>query len=91
MLAKTEELQIKAKSTNAAIIGINASKLYKSVLEPEIRINDCKIFRCDRNIHGGSVAHYIRKHLTFSVIVVSPREIESVFEIFLPNSKLIAV
>ena len=89
---KTEELRIIVKSTNAAIIAIIESKLYESVLEPGIRINDCKILRCDRNRHGGGAARYITKDLSFSIISVYPHEIESVFfEILLPNSKPMTV
>ena len=81
-----------AKSTNAAIIGINESKLDESVLEPEIEIDDYKIIRCDRNRHGGGVACYIRNDLSYNIISVLPTEIESVFfEILLPNSKPITV
>ena len=58
LLQKIEEVQIIAKSTNAAIIGISESKLDESVLEPEIQMDDYKILRCDRNRHGGGVACY---------------------------------
>ena len=48
--------------------------------------------RCDRDRHGGGVARYIRNDLSYSIISVSPREIESVlFEILLRNSKPITV
>ena len=40
LLPKIEELRIIAKSTNLAVIGICESKLYESVLESEIQIND---------------------------------------------------
>ena len=89
---KTEELLIIVKSTNAAIIAIIESKLYESVLEPDIRINDCKILRCDRNRCGGGAARYVTKDLGFSIISVYPHEIESVFfEILLPTSKPMTV
>ena len=58
LLPNIEELRIIAKSTNAAIVGISESKLDESVLEPEIEIDDYKIFRCDRNRHGEGVACY---------------------------------
>ena len=61
-------------------------------MEPEVQINDYKIFRCHRNRHGGGVACYIRNYLSYNIISVFPREIESVcFEILLPNSKPIKV
>ena len=72
------------------IIGISESKLDESVLEPDIEIDNYKILRCDRNRHGGGVACYIRKDLSYNIISVFQSEIESVFfEILLPNSKLI--
>ena len=92
MLPKIEELRIIVKSINAAIIGINDSKLDESVLEPEIEIDDYKILRCDRNRHGGGVGCYIRNDLSYNIISVFRSEIESFFfEILLPNSKPIAV
>ena len=92
LFLKIEELQIIAKSTNAAIIGIKESKLDESVLEPEIQIDYYKILRCDTNRHGGGVACYIRNDLSYKIISVFPREIESnFFEILLPNSKPITV
>ena len=91
-MPKIEELRIIAKSTNAEIIGISESKLDESLLESEIQIDNYEIFWCDRNRHGGDVACYIRNDLSYSIISVFPREIESVFfEIVLPNSKPITV
>ena len=92
LLPKNEEHRIVAKSTNAAIIGISESKLNESVLEPEIQIDDYKILQCDRNRRGGGVACYIRNDLSYNILSVFPREIESVFfEILLPNSEPITV
>ena len=92
LLPKIEELRIMARSTNAAIIGISETKLNESILEPEIQIDDYKIFRCDRNRQGGGVAYYIRNDLNYNILSVFPREIESVFfEILLSNSKPITV
>ena len=92
MLSKIEELQIMVKSTNVAIIGISESKLDESVLEPEIQIDDYKILQCDRTRHGRGAACYIRNDLSYNILSVFSREIESVFfEILLPNSKSITV
>ena len=92
LLPKIEELRIIAKSTNATIISISESKLDESVLESEIQIDNCKILLCDRNRHGGGVACYMRNDLSYNIIFVFPREIESVsFEILLSNSKPITV
>ena len=81
-----------AKSTNVAIIGISESKLDESVLEPDIQIDDYKILQCDRTRHGRGAACYIRNDLSYNILSVFSREIESVFfEILLPNSKSITV
>ena len=81
-------LWIIAKSTNTAIVGIYDSTLDESVLEPEIQTDDCKILRCDRNRYGGDVVCYVRNDLSYNIISVFLREIESVFfEILLPNCK----
>ena len=67
-------------------------KLDESVLEPEIRFDNYKILRYDRNRHGGGVACYIRNDLSYNIISVFPREIERLFfEILLPNSKPITL
>ena len=71
LLPKIDELRIITKSTNAAIIGINETKLDESVLEPEIQIDDYKILRCDRNRHGGGVACYIRNDLSYNILCFS--------------------
>ena len=90
LLPKIKEIRIIATSTNAVIIGISEFKLDKSVLEPEIQIDDYKILWFDRNRHGGGVACYLRNNLSYNIISVFPSEIESVFfEILLPNSKRI--
>ena len=51
-------------------------------------IDNYKNIWCDRNIHGGGVACYVRNELNYNIISVFPREKESVFfEILLLNSK----
>ena len=92
LLPKIEELWIIANSTNAVIIGISESKLNAFVLEPEIQIDDYKILWCDRNRHGGGVTCFIKNGLSYNILSVFPREIETIFfEIILPNSKPITV
>ena len=92
LLPKIEELRIIAKSTNAATIVISESKLGESVLEPEIQLDDYKILLFDRNRHGGGVACIISNDLSYNILSVFLRKIESVFfEILLPNSKRITV
>ena len=73
-------------------IGISESKLDESVLEPEIQIDDYKILRFDRNRHRGGVACYTRNDLTYNILSVFLRKMESVFfDILLSNSKPITV
>ena len=79
LLPKIEDLRIIAKSTNAAILDISDSKLDESILEPEIQIDDYKILQCDTSKHRGGVACYIRNDLSYNILFVFPREIESVF------------
>ena len=55
-------------------------KLDESVLEPEIRFDNYKILRYDRNRHGGGVACYIRNDLSYNIISVFPSEIERVLK-----------
>ena len=92
MLPKIEELRITATSTNAEIIAISESRLDEFVLEPEIQIDNYKIFWCERNKQGGGVACYTRNDTSYNIVSVFPNEIESlVFEILSPNSKPITV
>ena len=57
-----------------------------------IQIDDYKILGCDRNRHGGGAACYIRNDLSYNIVSLFPREIESAFfEILLPSSKPITV
>ena len=92
MLSKNEELRFIAKSTNASVIGICESKLDASVLEQEISIDNHKILRCDRNIHGRGGACYIRNDLSYDILSFFPCEIEkNFFETLLPNSKPVIV
>ena len=90
MLSKIEELRYIAKSTNAAVIGICVSKHDASVLDPEIRVDNYKILRCDRNRQGGGVVCYVRNDLSYNTVF--PREAENIFfETLLPNLKPITV
>ena len=67
LLPKIDELRLIAKNSNAAFIGITESKLDKTVLDNEVRIDGYELKRADRNRQGGGVACYIRKDLSFSV------------------------
>ena len=46
---------VELKATDITLINLR-----KSVLEPEIEIDNYKILRCNRNRHGGGVAVYTR-------------------------------
>ena len=92
LLPKLEKLRIIAKSTNVTVTSISESKLDEPVLETEIQTDDSEILRCDRNRHRWDLACYIRNDLSYYIITVFPREIESFFfEILLTNSKAITV
>ena len=57
-------------------------------MELQIQIDDYKILWCDRNRHGGGAACYIRNDLSYNIVSVFSREIESAFfEILLLNFK----
>ena len=59
LLPKIEELRHIAKLTNFVVIGISEQELEESILEPEIRIHNYEILRCDRNRHEKDVTCYI--------------------------------
>ena len=44
-----------AKRTKAAVIGLSKSKLYSTVLDPEIYVENYEILRFDRNWFRGGV------------------------------------
>ena len=56
LLPKIDELRLIAKNSNAAIIGIAESKLDKTVLDNEVKIDGYELKRSDRNRQGGGVA-----------------------------------
>ena len=53
LLAKIDELRLIAQKTNAAVIGISETKLDKSVLDSEVKIDGYEIKISDRDRHGG--------------------------------------
>ena len=61
LLPKIDELRLIAKNSNPAIIGITESKLDKSILDNEIKIDGYELKRSDRNRQGGGVACYTVK------------------------------
>ena len=59
LLPKIEELRHIAKLTNFVVIGVSEQELKESILEPEIRIHNYEILRCDRNRHEKDITCYI--------------------------------
>ena len=81
-----------AKRTKAAVIGISECKLDNTVLDPEIYIENYKIFGFNRNQHGGGVAYYIRSDISYKLNSFLPSEIENnTFDILMPYTKLITI
>ena len=70
------------------VICIIESKLYESVLEPKVHIDNFKTLQC----YGESVACYMRNYLSYNIVSVFPQEIENFFfESVPPNSKPVVV
>ena len=86
---KIDELREIARNVNAAVIDVTESKLDSSLLDTEIDIEGYDLLRNDRNRHGGGVACYIRKDISFNVINdVFSKDIENImFDILLPKTK----
>ena len=92
LLPKIDELRLIAKNSNAAIIGIAESKLDKTVLDNEVKIDGYELKRSDRNRQGGGVACYIRKDLSFNSREDFAPDLENIFfDLLLPKSKPILV
>ena len=79
MIRKIDELRHIARLTNAAVMGISESKLNDSVFTPEIQIDGYDLLCCDRNRHGGGVACYIRRELSYNVKSYFRKDIENIF------------
>ena len=94
LLPKIDKLRLIAKNSNAAIIGITESKLDKTVLDNEVKIDDYELKRSDRSRQGGGVACYIRKDLSFNSredFAPTP-DLENIFfDLLLPKSKPVLV
>ena len=92
LLPKIDELRLIAKNSNAAIIGITESKLDKTILDNEVKINGYELKRADSNRQGGGVACYIRKDLSFNVRENFSIDLENIFfDLLLPKSKPILI
>ena len=62
-----DELKVFIESEAPHIFGINETKLDDTVTDEELRIeNHHDIIRKDRNRHGGGVAFYVHKSISFS-------------------------
>ena len=74
------------------IIGITESKIDKSVLDEEIKIEGYEVLRTGRNSFGGGVVCYIKAEIAYDRKSDFSDEIENVFlNILLPKSKPILV
>ena len=90
LLLNAKNFHYIAKSTNAPILDISASRL--SVLETEISIENYKTLDFDENRLRGGVAYYVKNVLIYNLLSAFPFEIENIFfENLLPNSKPIIV
>ena len=92
LLHKIDEIREIARKSMPTIIGITESKIDKSVLDEEIKIEGYEILRADRNSFGGGVVCYIKDGTAYDRISDFSDEIENVFlNIFLPKSKPILI
>ena len=78
-MLKIVELRHIARLTNATVIGISESKLDDSMLTSEIQTDEYDLLGCDRNRHGGGVACYIRKDLSYNNKSYFPKDIGNIF------------
>ena len=87
LLPKIDELRHMTRLNSAAVIGISASELGKSITNSKIWISNYDLLRCDRNRNGGGVSCYIRNDLRYTQNNLFPNNIENAF--FFSKTKLI--
>ena len=88
-LPKNDEICYIAERTKAAVIGITESKLYESIFQSEIQIDNYDLLLCDRNRNSesGSAAFYIRSDIIQVQKNFLPNVMENIFlEILLPKT-----
>ena len=87
LVRKIDELRYITRPSNAAVLGISESKLYWSITNSEIIIDNHDL-RSYQNRNGGGVACYIRKDSSYSQKNLFPNDMENIFfEIHLPKTK----
>ena len=92
LLSKKDEIRCIANKTKSVITGITESNPDHTVPNSELNLPGYDILRYDRNKNGVGVACYNRKDLCFNTRTLHCKEIKNlVFDILLPNSKLITV
>ena len=92
LLPKIDEIRHMTKITNAAIVGIGETKLYKSILSSVIDIEGYDLLRLDQSRRGGGVACYVKKSLAYNYRDNFCKNTESIFiDIFLPKTKPVLI
>ena len=66
LLPKIDEVSCIANITNASIIGINETKLDKTVRSSELGVDGYDLVRLNRSRRGGGVACYIKSSIAYS-------------------------
>ena len=77
LLPKIDELRDFITKNNIAVLGVTETKLDASISNNELEIVGYELLRCDRNRHGGGIACYIRKYISFNTKSVFPETIPS--------------
>ena len=68
LLKHKDEIEVLMNENRIDILAVNETKLDKSVLDSYITIeNYSEPVRCDRNQHGGGVAVFVKKSVSYSV------------------------
>ena len=85
-------MKLIASKSNATILEITETKLDKSVLDSEVKIDGYDLIRSDRNRHGGGIACYIKKERHYNTRGCISSEFDNIFlDLHLPNSKSILI
>lgn len=93
LLNKIDEVRILVNLLKLDIFAVSETKLDDNILDHEIMINGFKLFRLDRDRHGGGVLIYCRDNISsFSLTKLNNKEFESLWiKIKLKNTKPIFV
>ena len=69
---KVDELSIRCQQLKPDVIVITETWLDQNVPDNFLHISEFEILRCDRDIHGGGVAVYLKSSLNYDLIPLSP-------------------